>query len=164
MARRVFYSFHFGADAWRAAQVRNTGVVEGNRPVSDNDWEAVKRGGDEAIQRWIVQQMEGRSCTVLLIGANTAGRKWIDFEIRRSWEDRKGVVGIYIHNLRDNAGLQTSKGRNPLDDVRLRSGRLLSYHARAYDPPHTDSSNAYNYIAQHLASWVEEAIAIRNSL
>ncbi len=34
--RQVFFSFHYEADAWRAAQVRNMGVVEGNEPVSDN--------------------------------------------------------------------------------------------------------------------------------
>jgi len=36
--RQVFYSFHYEADAWRAAQVRNMGVVEGNQPASDNEW------------------------------------------------------------------------------------------------------------------------------
>jgi hypothetical protein len=30
--RKVFYSFHYMPDAWRASQVRNMGVVEG--PVS----------------------------------------------------------------------------------------------------------------------------------
>ena len=34
--RRVFYSFHYDADAWRAAQARNIGVTEHNSPVSDN--------------------------------------------------------------------------------------------------------------------------------
>ena len=33
MARRTFYSFHYKPDNWRAAQVRNMGVIEGNRPV-----------------------------------------------------------------------------------------------------------------------------------
>ena len=50
MARRVFYSFHYEADSWRTSQVRNIGTIEGNRPVSDNAWEQVKRGGYKAIQ------------------------------------------------------------------------------------------------------------------
>lgn len=54
MARRAFYSFHYDQDSWRASQVRNMGVVEGNRPVMDNDWEQIKRGGDKAVQKWIV--------------------------------------------------------------------------------------------------------------
>ena len=44
--RQVFYSFHFKNDSWRAGQVRNIGVVEGNTPVSSNDWEEVKRKGN----------------------------------------------------------------------------------------------------------------------
>ncbi len=39
MARRAFYSFHYKPDNWRAAQVRNMGVIEGNLVASDNDWE-----------------------------------------------------------------------------------------------------------------------------
>ena len=45
MARRVFYSFHYKNDNWRAATVRSIGTVEGNKPASDNDWETVKKGG-----------------------------------------------------------------------------------------------------------------------
>ena len=33
MTRKVFYSFHFDNDAWRAGQVRNIGVVDGSEPV-----------------------------------------------------------------------------------------------------------------------------------
>lgn len=45
MSRKAFYSFHFKPDSWRASQVRNIGVVDGNQPVSDNDWEDVKKRG-----------------------------------------------------------------------------------------------------------------------
>ena len=95
MSRKAFYSFHFKPDSWRASQVRNIGVVDGNQPVSDNDWEDVKKGGDSAIQEWIDNQLAGRSCTIVLIGENTAGRKWIEYEIEKSWNDGKGSL-VYI--------------------------------------------------------------------
>ena len=41
--RQVFYSFHYYKDSWRAAQVKNMGMVEGNTPVSANEWEEVKK-------------------------------------------------------------------------------------------------------------------------
>ena len=63
--RRVFYSFHFAKDAWRAGQVRNIGVTEHDEPVTDNAWEQVRRGGDAAIRRWIDGQMHGRSCAIV---------------------------------------------------------------------------------------------------
>jgi len=109
MARRAFYSFHYKPDNWRASQVRNMGVIEGNRPVSDNKWEEITSGGDKAIREWIDEQMQGKSCAIVLIGANTAGRKWIKYEIKKAWDDAKGVLGIYIHNLKNKDGEQSSK-------------------------------------------------------
>lgn len=162
MARRVFYSFYYKEDNWRASQVRNMGVLEGNKPVSDNDWEQITRGGDEAIKRWINDQLNGTSCTIVLIGQNTAGRKWINYEIEKSWNDRKGLLGIYIHNLKDKDGNQSIKGTNPFDTFYL-NGKPLSQIVKAYDPPYTDSQMVYDYIKKNLAYWVEEAIKIRNN-
>ena len=62
-------------DNSRAAQVRNMGMVDGNTPVSDNDWETVTKGGVAAIKKWITDQMQGRSCTVVLVGSRTARPK-----------------------------------------------------------------------------------------
>ncbi len=162
MARKVFYSFYYKEDNWRASQVRSMGIIEGNQPVSDNDWEQIKKGGDEAIKRWINQQLNGRSCTIVLIGTNTAGRKWIKYEIEKSWNDRKGLLGIYIHNLKDKNGNKSYKGNNPFDDFQL-NGKPLSQIVKAYDPPYSNSKDVYDYIKNNIASWVEEAISIRNN-
>jgi hypothetical protein len=164
MAPRVFYSFHYDADCTRASLVRNIGVIEGNRPATDNEWEQVKRGGDAAIEKWIKAQVAGRSCCVVLIGAETAGRKWISYEISHAWNEGKGVVGVYIHNLKNLNGTQARKGRNPLDHVTFtNSGTRLSSVAKAYDPPYTDSKQVYAYISANLSSWIDEAIRIRKT-
>src|SRR4051794_30761226 len=113
MGRKVFYSFHYAPDNSRASQVRNIGAIEGNQAAKDNDWETITKGGDSAIQRWIDGQLAGRSCTVLLIGANTSGRKWINYEIKKSWDEGKGLVGIHIHGLKDFSGNQSTRGFNP---------------------------------------------------
>lgn len=164
MARRVFYSFHYKPDNWRASQVRNMGVIEGNAPVSDNDWETITRGGDKAIQNWIDGQIQGKSCTIVLIGTNTAGRKWIKYEIEKSWNDGKGLLGIYIHNLKDKEEKQSAKGRNPFDDFTMnRDGAKLSSIVNVYDPPYSISTDVYAYIKRNLAAWVEEAVSIREN-
>jgi hypothetical protein len=82
--RQVFYSFHYAKDAWRASQVRNIGVVDGNQPVSDNDWETITSKGESAIKNWIDGQLDMRSCVVVLVGTETSTRKWIEYEIERS--------------------------------------------------------------------------------
>ncbi len=164
MARKVFYSFHYKPDNWRASQVRNIGTVEGNTPVSDNDWEKITGGGDEAIKKWIDKQLEGRSCTIVLIGEKTAGRKYIKYEIEKSWNSVKGVLGIYIHNLKDSDGNQASKGNNPFDDFTVgKDKEELSSIVKAYNPPYSTSTNVYDHIKKNLSSWVEEAITIRNN-
>jgi len=160
MARRVFFSFHYIPDAWRVSQIRNIGTIEENKPASDNDWETVKKGGDEAIKRWINNQLEGRSCTVVLIGTETAGRKWINYEIEKSWNDGKGIFGIFIHNLKDSNGKQSTKGKNPFTGFNIK-GTPLDSIVKAYDPPYSDSKDVYNYIANNIEKWIEEAITIR---
>ena len=162
MARRAFFSFHYLPDNWRASQVRNIGAIDGNSPASDNDWEKVKKGGVPAIQRWIDAQLFGRSCTVVLIGEKTAGREWINYEIEKSWEDGKGVLGIYIHNLKDSSGKQSAKGSNPFAYVDV-DGKRMSSIVNAYDPPFSDSKDVYDYIKTNIAKWIEIAIAIRGN-
>jgi hypothetical protein len=109
MTRKAFYSFHYKPDNWRAATVRNIGAIEGNKPTTDNDWETIARGGDDAIKRWIATQMQGRTCAVVLVGTNTANRKWINYEIVKAWDDGLGVVGIHIHGLKDSAQATSTK-------------------------------------------------------
>jgi len=164
MARRVFYSFHYKPDSTRASKIRTMGVIEGNASASDNDWESITGGGDKAIQKWIDDQLSGRSCTIVLIGQNTAGRKWINYEIGKSWNEGKGLFGIYIHNLKDIAGYQTTKGNNPFDEFTMdRDKSKLSTIVKSYDPPYYDSKQVYGYIHQNMVNWIEEAISIREN-
>ena len=175
--RQVFYSFHFKNDSWRAGQVRNIGVVEGNTPVSSNDWEEVKRKGNVAVKRWINSHMEYRSCIIVLIGSETSSREWCRYEIEHAWKEGKGIVGIYVHHLKDFNGEQSTKGNNPFKLFYI--DRTYNYIAernypvdgneinlseicKTYNPPYKISTNVYDYIKEHINEWVEEAIRIRN--
>ena len=162
MARRTFFSFHYNPDNWRASEVRNMGMIEGNRPVTDNDWETITKGGDAAIEKWIAEQMRGRSCTAVLIGSATARRKWITHEIIESWKKGMGVFGVYIHGLLDKNQNQSSKGKNPFAHLTL-GKRKLSTIVQAYDPPYATSKNAYGHIRDNIADWADEAVRIRNA-
>jgi hypothetical protein len=162
MTRKCFYSFHYQPDNWRVSQVRSIGSLEDNPPAKDNDWEEVKKGGDAAITDWIQTQLTNRSCAIILAGKDTANRKWINYEICEAWKKGMGVVVVYIHNLKDKDGNQTTKGNNPLDHINLGSKKLSSI-AKAYDPPSSISTEVYDHIKNNLADWVEEAIRIRNN-
>lgn len=160
MSRRVFYSFHYEADSWRVGTVRNMGVIEGSEPTTDNDWETVKKGGDVAIKRWINGQLRRRTCTVVLVGTDTAGRKWIDYEIEQSWKRGMGVAAIHVNGLKDRNRRCSAKGENPF--VRLRPCGVHLYKvAKCYTPRGHGSQKKYAWIRNNIAEIVEEAICIR---
>lgn len=164
MARKCFYSFQYKPDNWRVSKIRNIGAIEGNKPATDNDWEEVIGGGDTKIKKWISDQMAGKTCTIILAGTNTANRKWINHEIVESWKKGKGVLVVHIHNITDSSGNQSSKGNNPLYYVTHgTTNKRLSTIANAYDPPRTTSRGVYNYIANNIEDWIEEAINIRKA-
>lgn len=165
VVRKCFYSFHFKPDCWRASMVRSIGTIEGNEPTSDNDWEAITSGADKdaKIQRWIAGQLSGKTCTIVLIGTDTANRKWINHEIVESWNAGLGVVGIRIHGLKNSLGMTSGMGANPFDNITHNSTKSkLSSIVRCYNPAGATSPERYDWIAKHLANAVEEAINIRN--
>jgi hypothetical protein len=139
-------------------------VIEGNRPAPDNDWETIKNGGTSAIEKWIKEQMKYRSCTVVLIGSETAGRKWINYEISESWNSRMGVVGIYIHGLKDKDGYISKKGSDPFAYVTFKNtGKKLSSVVECYDPVGLNSKEKYAWISKYLSAIVEKAVKIRQN-
>jgi hypothetical protein len=88
MATRVFFSFHYERDIWRASQIRNSWVTKPDREAAGfwdaAAWEEVKKKGEEAIKRWIDKQLGGTSVTVVFIGAETSERKYVQYEINQS--------------------------------------------------------------------------------
>ena len=166
MARRCFYSFHYETDKWRASTVRQIGAIEGNQPARDNDWESIVKGAnhDERIKRWINEQMQGRTCTIVLVGEHTANRKWINYEISKSWNDGLGVVGIRIHGLLNKGGYISNIGKNPFDHLIFETCKKpLSSLVKCYNPGGNTSKERYAWIVQNLSNAVDEAIRIRNS-
>ena len=163
MARRAFFSFHYKPDAARAAQVRQIGAIEGNKPATDNDWETITGGEDPAMKKWIADQMKGKSCTIVLVGSNTAKRKWINHEIVQSWKLDMGVVGIRIHGLKNLDGKVSTIGDNPFAHIKYGDTKKLSSIVKCYNPAGGNSKERYAWISKHLANAVEEAIKIRNA-
>jgi hypothetical protein len=155
--RKIFYSFHFDNDVMRVQQVRNMGVIEGNEAVSPNTWEEVKRKGSTSIEKWIDENMKGRSCVVVLIGKETHKRPWVKYEIQKAWKEGKGLFGIHVHNLNcPNTG-SCSKGINPFDQFEFTQGGKVLV-PKVYDPA---ANNAYNEVKANLSKWVETAIVQR---
>lgn len=164
MARRVFFSFHFDNDFWRTQQVRNMNALDGQELCTPNAWEEVKRKGKDSIEKWIGDNMSGKTCVVVLVGSETADRPWVRREIVRGWDAGKGVLAIRIHKLLDTNSEAALAGDNPLDRINFGStGKKLSAIAPIYSPAGSDSKAAYAAIKDNIEQWIENAIAIRKA-
>ncbi len=152
----IFYSFHFSNDVMRVQQIRNIGSIEGNSPVSPNEWERLKRSGDRAVQTWIDNNMKYKRCVVVLIGSETASRPWVRYEIERAWSQGKALLGIHIHNIRCPRGGTSRKGRNPFEEFTFQDGSKLSSFVPCHDP---SPSGAYRDISVNIEKWINSAIA-----
>lgn len=158
MARRVFFSFHYERDIWRASQVRNCWVGRDREESGFWDaaaWESVKRQGDEAVKRWINRQLNGTSVTVVLIGAETASRPYVLYEIQRSYDVGNGLLGIYVHNIRDQHQRTDSKGANPFSNVYVEKGGMRTYLSEIFSTHDWVNDRGY----QNCAKWIGEAAA-----
>lgn len=153
MARRVFFSFHYERDVWRVGPVRNSWVTKPDREAAGfwdaAAWEEVQKKSEDAVMRWIDKQLEGASVTAALIGAETSERKYVQYEIKKSWEEGKGLFGIYIHKLKDRNGNIDRQGNCPFDNLTFkRNGNVVNI--PVYDWVTHDGYN-------NLANWVDKA-------
>ena len=99
MARRVFFSFEYEHDVSRAFVVRNSWVIPGKEAagfVDSADFEKVKKRGNQAVERWIDNQLVGTSVTVVLVGSHTCDSKWVRYEIEKSKKRNNGLLGTHL--------------------------------------------------------------------
>ena len=156
--RQVFYSFHFDNDVMRVQQIRNMGIIEGDEPVSPNTWEQLKLK-HRGVEKWIDENMNYKSCTIVLIGIETWKRPWVKYEIQKAWNDGKGLYGIYIHNLKDPKKGTCAQGTNPFTQFDFRKKNGYSAIIPVYNPNIFD---AYGDIKNNLDKWSDEAVAGRS--
>lgn len=157
MARRVFFSFHYDNDINRSMTVRNSWVTQGKEAagfIDKAEFEKVKRQGEKAVHNWIDKQLEGTSVTVVLIGSDTLNRPYVHYEICQSLQKNNGVIGVYIHNIKDMQTLKTSSKGIAHTVIGHYSDGRPAYFDEVCD-------GIYDYSAQdgynNLGKWIEDA-------
>lgn len=159
MVRKVFFSFHYERDNWRVNVVRNHWITKPNAAsagyIDKAEFEKLKKRGDAAIKGWIDEQLKGTSVTAVLIGAETNTRKWVDYEIEQSHLKNNGMLGVYIHGLKNSEGKTDVKGPNPFDrSYTTQNGRKINF-AELYSTYDWVIDDGYN----NFGKWVEKAAA-----
>jgi MTH538 TIR-like domain (DUF1863) len=157
VARRVFFSFHYERDIWRASQVRNSWVTQPDRQEAgfwdSASWEEVKKKGDDAIKRWIERELQGTSVTAVLVGAETNTRQYVDFEIEQSHKRGNGLLAIYIHKLKDRFGYTDTLGNNPFDFWSTTVNGQKTFFSDLYSTYDWVNDDGYS----NFADWVKKA-------
>ncbi|MGI2907184.1 TIR domain-containing protein [Tolypothrix sp. VBCCA 56010] len=155
MTRYAFFSFHFQRDILKIGQIRNTWLIQSRdreaQPFLDKaEWESIKRRGNQAIQNWIDSQMKGTSVTVVLIGAETYQRPWVQYEIQQSHKLGKGMLGIDMYGMKDLNGNYDSQGINPFSQYTFTNskGTIITYPVYSW---------AYNDGRNNIGTWIEQA-------
>ncbi len=155
--RHVFFSFDWD-DVWRVNQVRHSWVSKGSYTsagfVDSAKIETLKRSTDRAIELWIDRQMKGASVTCVLIGSETYLSRWVKYEIEQSIEGKMGLLGVYIHNIRDQKVSTEAKGKSPFREQfgwKPVKSKNLSFPCCSY----YDWVNDSGY--DNLSNWIEKA-------
>lgn len=138
--------------------VRNRWVTYGNQMLSGiidhAEFEKIERQGDVAIKRWIDNQLNNTTATVVLIGADTLNRRYVQYEICESIKRRNAIIGVYINNVRDLNGSFS----NPCN-----KHTIIGYYNDGR-PAYFDevADGIYDYVYEdgysNLDLWVEKAV------
>jgi hypothetical protein len=124
MPRNVYFSFHYqDVIDFRANVVRNSGKFRNNRiPFRDGSiWEEAQEKQIKQIKGLIENELKGVSVTCVLIGSETYSRRWVRYEIVKSFEQNKGQVGVGINWIKDKYGnIKLLPGDNPFKYLKLK--------------------------------------------
>jgi hypothetical protein len=170
VARRTFFSFHYVPDVTRAWVVRNswvTKVAQGEREDAgffDNSvFEAKEREGVEILKRFLRDGLRNTTVTCVLVGAETTLRRWVRYEIFRSFIRGNGLLAVRIHTIADLNKLKCTEGANPfralaftVDEDRL---RFKEYRTSGWESARDVGDMALNDVAYKLGSKTNHTLA-----
>lgn len=95
--RKVFVSYHHAADqahydAFSKAFCDTYDVITDNSLEREVDSDDV----DYVMRRIRENYISGSSCTIVLVGKDTWGRKYVDWEIKATLDKEHGLIGVRL--------------------------------------------------------------------
>jgi len=135
MARHTFFSFHYNNDVMRAQIVKNAWVTQDRVDAGFFDKSAFEKAQNESpdsLKRFLTGKLNGTSVTCVCVGAQSFARPWVRYEIIRSVQLGKGLLGVRLDQVKcaqqvrqGGTGYEKS-GDNPFDHLGLtrKDGRV----------------------------------------
>lgn len=118
MARRVFFSFHYYKDVQRSEVVKKSQFLRDKELAGFFDssaMEEAKKKDADSLRRFLKKEMENSSVVCVLVGEETANRRWVRFEILQGLMDARGIVGVRVHSIAGFDRKTTKAGPDPFD-------------------------------------------------
>lgn len=120
--RKIFVSYHHGGDQAHYDEFSRF-FHDQYETIRDNSLDRLIQSDDtEYVMRQIREQyLTGTSCTIVLIGAKSHERKYLDWEIKATLDKCHGLVGIVL----------PTHVKNPLGEIVV-PDRFLDNHKSGY--------------------------------
>jgi hypothetical protein len=118
LVRYIFFSFSYeDVQNFKVNVVRNSWLLNNRIDtfIDGSIWETQKTKNPDVIKELIDDGMHGTSVTAILIGENTANRRWVNYELIKSFERGNGILAININRIRGKNQYISAKGQNPLE-------------------------------------------------
>lgn len=119
MSRNVYFSFSYqDVIDFRANVVRNSGKFrqKGELFRDSSIWEEAEEKKVTKLKTLIESELKGSSVNCVLIGSDTYTRRFVRYEIMKSFEAKKGQLGIGINWIKDKYGnTKLWAGENPFN-------------------------------------------------
>lgn len=132
MPRYTFFSFSFeDVKNFKVNVVRNSWLLNHSSGtfIDGSIWEKEKSKGPSQIKNLIETGLKKTSVTAILIGDETSDRRWVKYEIVKSFEKGNGILAIHINRIRGKEQVISARGLNPLDRLAFQisgDGRKIS--------------------------------------
>lgn len=156
MTLRVFFSFDHEHDSRRAERIKTCWESKGGLTagfLEPSRLKALKRKGEKSMHKWVDAQVRYGDVTAVLIGWRTSQQTAVRHAIERSHQLEKGLLGIFVHNIKDYFGKIDPEGPNPFDTFFIRIEGAKTYLSQLY-PVYRWIEDAGHF---HLADWIRRA-------
>lgn len=145
--RKVFVSYHHDGDQTYYNDFSRTfhdtyDVITDNSLEREVDSENV----DYVMRRIRDNNITGSSCTIVLVGANTWGRKYVDWEIKATLDKQHGLIGVQLPTLLPDANGRVTVPNRLYENIHSGYALWITW-------------SAITGTAQACASYIEQANA-----
>lgn len=122
MAKRIFFSFHYqDVVDFRANVVRQHWMTKPDRQEAGffdaSIWGSANSLGPAAVKKLINMALDGTSTTCVLIGSDTFSRKWVRYEILKSFRKGNSLLAVHINSIKGKDQIIKANGPSPLNHV-----------------------------------------------